>query len=311
MYAHPMAQQQYSISALPAAWRPRGLEVVPFSVQPPPSPMDLDHRLQLWKALEGHRDGELNPLGVKKRHDFIGEKGRILARLQSHPGKTISYRGYAIPHEAHRAVGVMHVARSVKHVQNLRTLRHGAEQRIIAALTLLLGVISDRQSLGVSAAGNHRTIEVHRHSGETFLLQPIQHQGAVHVLELCHRLLIHPGQCSAHRRDVGQTAQSQGSSRQWIITISIKIPQSTISQHQMHDDKQCHCRKSDNQAFCLVCETPMESFPQSQVTEQGLQQYEAGERGQPIVFEPKFGQAVDAAMNLRFAGLHVWWPPAQ
>lgn len=85
----------------------------------------------------------------------------------------------------------MAVARSVMEVEELPGRRHGAEQRIVAARSLLVGIEADRRTFGMALSGQHRAIEVEGDAGEALAQEARQDQLSQEPTQLLHVGLPH------------------------------------------------------------------------------------------------------------------------
>lgn len=92
---------------------------------------------------------------------------------------------------------------------------------------------------------------------------------------------------------------------QGIILVVTHVLKPTVAQQQMNNQQQHREAMTEDRADFQMPETAGELLLQSEATEQGLKQDQAGERGQPLVFEAKLWNAMGLAMNAGFATLCV------
>ena len=106
-------------------------------------------------------------------------------------------------------MGVMDVAGTMQHIEHLTRLGDRAEERIIAALPLLLAVKPYCRALGRFACADHRAIEVERHAREPKGHKPAHDPLPHESLQALHTLCVCPRQSPRQRGDIGQTAQAE------------------------------------------------------------------------------------------------------
>jgi hypothetical protein len=108
-------------------------------------------------------------------------------------------------------------------IQNLTALRYSAEQRVVTPGPLLLIVIPDSRPLGVTPAGDHRAIEVQGDPRKSLVFKTLQDKVTIELLKVGDAARISPTEHPTHRADVRKPPQSQGSSHQRVLSVTINI----------------------------------------------------------------------------------------
>ena len=121
---------------------------------------------------------------VQGADDVITEKGAVHPYFDNDTGQRFPYLLDTVQNERLCAIGIMHIARAVQYIEHLPGLSDSTEQRIIAALPLLLFVEADRSALGGAAGANHGTIKVQREASQSKRLNAIENQGAQYYLKI-------------------------------------------------------------------------------------------------------------------------------
>jgi len=116
-------------TAVPLFWLPRGIAIRQLALEAPPASSGLDHLLEFRKALEGHRDGELHSPLLKLGNHLIAEKGAVHTHLSDDAGTGSADTVYTVPHELKGAIGTVDIARTGKHIKDLRRLGDRTKQR--------------------------------------------------------------------------------------------------------------------------------------------------------------------------------------
>ena len=186
-----LADEEEAITTVPGLGLPVALEVGIPTVDPLPAATILDHLFEDRQALEGDADRTAHAVEVHQIQDLPVEEGRIHARLQHGVGTGVSHVVEAVHHELEGPVAVMAVARSVMEVEELPGRRHGAEQRIVAARSLLVGIEADRRAFGMALGRQHRAIEVEGDAGEALAQEARQDQLSQEPTQLLHVGLPH------------------------------------------------------------------------------------------------------------------------
>ena len=201
-------------------------------------------------------------------------------------------------------MGIMDVAGTMQHIEHLAGLGDRAEERIIAALPLLLAVEPYGRALGRFPCADHRAIEVERHAREPKGHQPC-HNPLPHESQqaLC-AFRVRPRQSPRQRGDIRQTAQAERPQDQGVIRIVAHIAQSPVSQHEVQHQTQHQRCVSEDRAEGEMAEAAAQLLLEPQTSEQRLKEDEARERGQLAVFKTQCRQAMGLAVDFGFAILH-------
>src|SRR3972149_3502705 len=80
-----LAQENKAVAPIPTLGLPGGLKERPLLIEAPPAQSPLDHGLEFGEPLEGHRHGELHPVGVQGLGHLPAEKRAIHADLNLRP----------------------------------------------------------------------------------------------------------------------------------------------------------------------------------------------------------------------------------
>jgi hypothetical protein len=114
---------------------------------PPGAPLNLG--FQFYKALERYRDRIANIQHLQRADDLIAEEGAVHAYLEDRVRQDLPDFPETTEDETLGSIGVMHVTGTMPHIKHLPGLRHGTEQRIVAALTFLLAVVANRRTSAI------------------------------------------------------------------------------------------------------------------------------------------------------------------
>ena len=139
-----LAQEDKPVVPIPTLGLPGGLKERPVFIEAPPAQPPLDHRLEFREPLEGHRYGELHPVGVEGLGHPLAEKRTIHAQLNLYPWQGAPQAADTLEHKSLRSVGVMDVAGTVQDIEDLSSLSDSTE--------LSLSPLS-RQKMGLFKVG--------------------------------------------------------------------------------------------------------------------------------------------------------------
>ena len=157
---------------------------------------------ELGEALERHADGAGHPGRLQLAEQLVAAEGAVhtrknraqvrtsMPRLPGEQGRTwLMHSLMNALDERLGAVGIVHVARAVEHREHLAGLGHGAVQRVVAALSLLL-VEADGGAFGAPPGAEHRAVEIEREARGGQHGEPIEHQLGAQRLEPFDALLV-------------------------------------------------------------------------------------------------------------------------
>lgn len=155
-----LAQENKAVAAIPTFGLPSSLKERPLLIEVPPAQPPLDHDLEFREPLEGHRHGELHPVGMQGLGHLPAEKRAIHAQLNFHPRQGLAQAADTLDHENLGSVGVMDIAWTVQDIDDLTALSNGTEKRVIASRPLLLFVEPHGGSFRPPCGTFHRAVEV-------------------------------------------------------------------------------------------------------------------------------------------------------
>lgn len=203
------------------------------------------------------------------------------------------------------ADGIVDVARAMEEVEYLAGLSDGAEQRIVGAVALALLVEADGGAFRSAAGGLDRAVEVERDSAEVCQAQSIEDQGAKEAAGFVRALGVGTGERAADGGDIGETGQTQKPSDHRIVLVEAQFPKSAVAEQEVDDEEQHHGVVAEDRAQVEVAETGSQPFLDVELGEEGLEDDQARERGECLVFEPDVGKGVKLAMDGGSARLHA------
>lgn len=296
-------------AAVPTLGFPRRVEIRKLGAEKLPAPSTLNHLLELGETLKRHGDSKLNAFLLKRPDDLIAKECAVHAHLYSNAGTGGANYMYALQHKFKSAVGVMHIARAGKHIEDLSCLGYRAEQRIIAPLPLLLFVESNRRALGLSARAQDRSVKIKRHPNQTEPLKSRKQHLTAGLPKLADALVIDTSQCPADRGYVRKFSEAQKTKHHKVVSIVVHVPESSITQHQMYDQRKYNDVMTEYRAHRQMIKTATEPGFHIQSRKQFLNDDQACKRSKPLILETKLRHFVDTGENLCFTIFHFQWPP--
>jgi hypothetical protein len=183
----------------------------------------------------------------------------------------------------------MDVAGTMQHIEHLAGLGDHTEERIIAALPLLLAVKPYGRALGTFPCADHRAIEVERHARESKGHKPGHDPLPHESLQALHTLCVRPRQSPRQSGDIRQTTQAECAHDQRVIRIVAHIAQPPVSQRKVQHQTQYQGRMSKDRADGEMAEAAAQPLLEPQTSEQRLEEDEARERGQLAIFKTQCG----------------------
>ena len=160
---------------------PGRLEVGPGFVNPKPALSRFDHRLQCGEAQERNADGELRFHLPQQQNRSFAEKCAIEPCFDSRLWQPRSDGLETLGDEVAGAMRIVDVARAVQDIEDLRCLRHSAKQRVVAASSLALAVVSDSRPLREPSRTADAAIEVDGHALQVLTRQAIEDEVSAQV----------------------------------------------------------------------------------------------------------------------------------
>src|SRR6202163_1450642 len=299
------ADEEEAITAAPRPWLPALLEVSGPRAQPTPEAMLLDPAFQLDKALKRHGDGEFNAQLGEQGDQGVAEKGAVHADLNLNARQGFAKVVDASEDEVLGTVGIVNVTRSVVDIEDLTGLRYRAEQRIVAALALLVAIEPDGGALGIAAGGDHRAVEIHRQATQTESGQPLSNELPAQLPQSRHSLEIGRGQQTTDGGHIRQALQAQHSLHHGIIAVVPQITELAKAQQQVNDETERSHGVVVSAIGAQVAEGDAQPLLEIQSLKEELKQKQAGKGSQLLVFEQQVRSGVGFAPNLFSAKLHV------
>ena len=222
--------------------------------------------------------------------------------------------GQAGGHEGLRAAGVVDIARPVQDIEDLARLRHGAEQRVVAARPFLGLAVADGAALGMPLRVDDRAIEVQREPGELEAVQPVLHELAAEGADLGHAAGIGLPERATDRGDVRQPREAQEPPEEGIVPVVAGIAELAIAQEQVHDEQEDDEVVAEDRRDVQMAEAGAQAVLELQAAQEGLQEDEPAVGGQGLLLEAEGGEFVDFAMDRGSAMFHRavasvgdWW----
>jgi hypothetical protein len=110
---------------------------------------------------------------------------------------------------------------------------------------------------------------------------------------------------ATQRRDIGYLAPAHKALHHRVISVEAALSKTAEPQQEMDDQQQRRLPRSVGVAGVSVSEASAQSLLEAQLSEQGLEDHQAGEGGELLVLEAKAGQSEGVASDVRFAKLHA------
>lgn len=310
LHLDPTTNKEETKATVPTFGFPRRVEIGKLATEKLPPPSALNHLLEFGETLKRHRDGELNAFLLKCPDDLIAEERAVHACLDDNAGAGAADYTNALQDEFKSAIGVMHIARAGKHIENLPRLCYRAEQRIITPLPLLLLVEADCCPFGLSARAQNRAIEIKRRPNQPKGLKSCKQHLPASLPKLEDTFVVNAGQGPADSRDVRKFPESQKTKHHEIVPIIVHVPKSPISQHQVHDQQKDNDVMTEYRTYRQMIKTGTQPGFHVQPRKQLLYDNQACKRSKPLILETKLRHFVDTGENLCFTRFHFQWPPA-
>ncbi len=283
------ANEDEAEAALPFLRLPALLEERDLPIEAAPDLSLLHHPLELDQTLEGNADGELDAKKLEQADHVVAEEGTIHPDFDDHTRHLLLYQLDTVTNEVQRSSGVMDVSRAMKEVEDLAELGDSAEQRVIAALALLLLVVTNGSAFSFPASADHRPIEVEGDPAQAEDFQSTDHQIPHGFTKPEHAQFVSCRQCPADGGHIGQLRQAEHAEYQGIVPIVTNLPQTPVAQQQVNDEQEIQPGVVKDIADLDVPVAPAKPLLQAEVIDQGLEEDQAGEGGQPLAFEPESG----------------------
>lgn len=198
----------------------------------------------------------------------------------------------------------MHVAGTVRQVEDLAGLGDGAQQRVVASLASPLVVKAHGNAFCEAAGGLHDAVEVQRQHGQPENPEPLQYQRPHRVPAALHATFVGCGEGPRYRARVRQGTQAQDPQHQGIVPIVAGVAQLSVAEQEMDDELQHHRPQPVDGRAIVGAETAPQPGFQAQSGEQLLEHHEAGVRGQLLVLELHVGKSERFTVGLDSATLH-------
>ena len=300
-----LANENEAVRGSPGLGFPPGLEEAEFTVQATPSLPALDHPLELSEPLEGNRDGEFGARVIQFLGDGFVKKRAVDAGLDFDPGQRRAHALQAVGDKGIGPIGVVDIAGPVVHIQDLICLGDRTEERIVAACPFLLLVEAHCRSLGMAARAQHGTVEVQRDSCQPFPRQTFDHQVSRYGPDFLDADLVRAAQRAADRGGIRQTLEAKQSFDHLVVTIVVDIPQSPVSDNQMHNQQHQHDMVAVDRAHLEVEKTAPQSFLDADQGEEVLKENQAGVGSQILWFESNLQGGSCFTSNRCLAMFHI------
>jgi len=130
------------------------------------------------------------------------------------------------------AIGVMHIAGPVPDIEDLPGLGDDAKEGIVAALSLFPGIEADCRTLGDTAGGEHRAVEVQGDEGQTQLHEPRQDTLTAEMAQVADATFIQPRQGPAEGGDIRQPSEPEQAQHHGVVPVEAHVLEPTITQQR-------------------------------------------------------------------------------
>ena len=166
-----------------------------------------------------------------------GKKALSIPYFNYSPGQNGADFVYTVPDVGLGAVGVMDVAGAMPGIEHLAGLGQGAEQWVVAALTLLLAVEAHCRAICETAGGECRATEIQSDAGQTQITNSLQSLLPVESAQLVHTPVVHPRLRTADRRHIRQTIKSRQVAHDGVLPVMPHILEPSTVQQQVNDQQ--------------------------------------------------------------------------
>jgi len=262
---------------------------VPAGNRGPAGPA-LRHLLELAEALEGRAYGVFDPQALELANHGVAEEGRVHPDLDPRRGNRPANALDAGLGEPYRSVGVVDVPAAVQGVECLAALGDRAEERIVAAHSLLF-VVARRDAFGLAAGRDDASVKVQGHSRELLQGQPVEDERP--------DLGPHPGYASriaalqhpAYRRHAGDRLDSQSSPNDGILPVEVDVAKLPHSEQSVDEEQAEEQRVARMPGGCAAGRAAREPGGEPQFREKLLEDDQAAVGAQvlPLEFEGRDG----------------------
>lgn len=256
-------------AGVPTLGFPRCVEIRKLTAEKLPAPSALNHMLEFGETLKRHRDSKLNALHLKGPDDLIAEERAVHAHLNFDAGTGATDYTNTLQDEFKSAVGVMHIAGTGKHIEDLTSLSDRTKQRIIAPLSLLLFVEADRCAFGLSARAQDRPVEIKRNPNQPESPKSCKEHLPAGLTKLDDAFVVDAGQCPADRGNVRKFSESQKTKHHEVIPIVVHVSKTPITQHQGYDQ----CKDNDVMAEYRAYRQVIKASPQPGLHIQNIREF--------------------------------------
>jgi hypothetical protein len=280
-----------SKAVVPALRRPGQLEARPHAIDGLPASPVLDRVFELGKPLEGHADRELDPQPREPEARFLAEMGRIEPRLESSPRATRPCHREHVLDQLPGAVGIMHVAGSMEHVDDLSRLGHGGEEGVVAPFALRLVVTNGGPFRGPALRRVDRSVEIKGQGAEVLQHQTIPDQLAAELPDVRVGHSVHLAQSPTHRRDIGHPAPAETTEDHGVVAVVVHATKPAVAQEQVHDESQRDTMVVIGTATGEVGEATAKAPNQSDPLEELLKDDDPGKGSELLILESELGYA--------------------
>ena len=298
------ADDEHPKPAAPVLGLPMGFEVGDLGVEAPPAMARLDNLLQLWEALERHRDREVDAELVQGFDDDVAEEGTVHAHLNVHARQCSTDLVDAGEDELAGTVGIVNVAGAEEEVEDLAGLGDGTEERVVASLAFVLGIESHGRAFGATVGAQHRAVEVEGDAAQAETGEALQDEAAQQVPQLLDHGVGDPGQNPADGGDMRKAAKLQQPQDQGVIVVEAGIPEMSVAEQNVNHEAEDHRGIAIGAGARELAEALAEAGKKIETSEEGLKQDQTGEGGQLLVLESELGESAGFTFDLRSAKLH-------
>ena len=172
----------------------------------------------------------------------------------------------------------MNIARTMKKVEELSSLCHGAKQGIVTPCPFLHLIETNCRPLRMALGGLNRTIKVKGQPIKRLSLQSLDHHSRGQFTDLLYTLCFHLTKRSRNGGYVGKSPQPHQPKHQRIIPVIVDLPQTTKTYHKVHNQKQDNQVAPKDGTNLDVLEALLQTFSEPKPAEQYLKDQQPGER---------------------------------
>src|SRR5262245_47973980 len=190
---------------------------------------------------EWHFDGVARSFSLQQIDHLPLEKRPVHAKLQrDSPSQSHSDILDQIAQETHGPFGIMNIARSILHPQNVSGLSQMSQDRVIRRIFTMMGVEPPKGPRHSGPRSNHAAVDIYSQSAQPLPLNGITNDLTVDFHQCLKGLVCQPLQPSGHTSLPRQTQQAAKPLDQGIFTEITQVLQAAAPDQNQNYDHQDH-----------------------------------------------------------------------